>query len=95
MSNVLARVELHGADEEAYETLHERMLSLGFVREIPHGDGSRNKLPDATYVAPKREELVQLRERISSCANSLGTRSASVFLCEFENCAWYLFRADD
>ncbi|OZM18070.1 hypothetical protein CEO49_22405 [Klebsiella variicola] len=94
MSNILARVELHGADEDEYETLHQHMLTLGFVRETPHGDGTRNKLPDATYVAPKKGELAPLREKISAFADKLGTRRASVFICEFENCAWYLYRAD-
>lgn len=95
MSNILARVELHGADEEAYETLHEHMQSLGFVRKIPHGDGTYNKLPDATYIAPKKGDLMPLRDKISSYANKLGNRNASVFLCEFDECAWYLFRVDD
>lgn len=94
MSNILARIELHGADEEEYETLHQHMLSIGFFREIPHGDGTKDKLPEATYVATKKEELIPLQEKISAFANKLGTRSASVFICEFENCAWYLFRAD-
>ncbi|STH72656.1 Uncharacterised protein [Escherichia coli] len=53
MPTYLARVELYNAEPEDYEGLHKYMLSLGFRRTIPHGDGSYNQLPDGTYV-PKR-----------------------------------------
>ncbi|MDF7760823.1 hypothetical protein PU683_14980 [Kosakonia cowanii] len=95
MSNILARVELHGADEEAYELLHKHMAAQGFIREIPQGDGTFNQLPDATYISDRNEDLESVRKRISLYADRLGKTNASVFICEFNNCAWYLFEADD
>lgn len=95
MSNILARVELHDADEDAYELLHNYMAALGFVRKIPQGDGTYNQLPDATYVSGAKGDLASLREQISSYADRLGATKASVFICEFDKSAWYLFMAND
>ncbi|EBO4967657.1 DUF2622 domain-containing protein [Salmonella enterica] len=93
MATYLARVELYNADPEDYEQLHEYMLSLGFKRTIPHGDGSYNQLPDGTYISEKGGDISEIRSQISNYADRLSKYRASVFVCEFSQCAWYLYRA--
>ncbi|ECM4408923.1 DUF2622 domain-containing protein [Salmonella enterica subsp. enterica serovar Give] len=93
MATYLARVELHNSDPEDYEQLHEYMLSLGFKRTIPHGDGSYNQLPDGTYISEKGGDISEIRSQISNYADRLSKYRASVFVCEFSQCAWYLYRA--
>lgn len=71
MPTYLARVELYNAEPEDYEGLHKYMLSLGFRRTIPHGDGSYNQLPDGTYVSEKGGDIYQIRSQISDYADRL------------------------
>ena len=49
MSRYTVRVELHDADEEDYQTLHEAMEELGFTRTIKGHDGNTYRLPSAEY----------------------------------------------
>jgi len=49
VSNYTVRVELHYADEEDYETLHDAMATVGFVRWIQNEDGKKYRLPMAEY----------------------------------------------
>ena len=93
MATYLARVELHRADPEHYEQLHERMSSIGFERTIPHGDGSNNQLPDGTYISEKGGDIAEIRNLISSYSDRLTGVRASVFVCEIGDCAWYLYRS--
>lgn len=48
MTNYTVRVELHDADEEEYESLHEAMASEGFVRWI-QSQQEKFRLPAAEY----------------------------------------------
>lgn len=50
MANYLARVELHKATYEDYETLHEAMRQRGFSRVIVANDRKKYRLPTGTYV---------------------------------------------
>ncbi len=49
MASYLARVELHQATYDDYETLHEAMKRRGFSRIIVSNDGKRYRLPTGTY----------------------------------------------
>jgi hypothetical protein len=49
MTNFTVRVELHDAEDEDYETLHEKMAEKGFVRWVKDGEGNKSKLPTAEY----------------------------------------------
>ncbi|MGA2047278.1 MAG: hypothetical protein ABSG96_06275 [Terracidiphilus sp.] len=49
MASYIARVELHSASYEDYETLHATMLQRGFSRTIVGGDGATYFLPTGTY----------------------------------------------
>ncbi|POU00481.1 type V toxin-antitoxin system endoribonuclease antitoxin GhoS [Enterobacter cloacae complex sp. ECNIH14] len=48
MTNYTVRVELHYADNDDYEALHEKMDGMGFRRTISI-DGVKWELPSAEY----------------------------------------------
>jgi len=48
MANYLARVELHKATSEDYETLHEAMRKRGFTRFIVSSEKKKYRLPTGT-----------------------------------------------
>jgi hypothetical protein len=50
MANYLARVELHKATNDDYETLHGAMKKRGFTRIIVSNEGKKYRLPTGTYV---------------------------------------------
>jgi hypothetical protein len=49
MPTFTTRVELHDADGDDYETLHDAMEARGFTRTIESGDGIVYALPTAEY----------------------------------------------
>jgi hypothetical protein len=48
MTKFTVRIELHGADDDDYENLHETMEEKGFFRWI-EADGTKYRLPTAEY----------------------------------------------
>ncbi|WP_115116577.1 hypothetical protein [Serratia marcescens] len=84
MASFTVRVELHKAEAEDYENLHEKMEAKGYSREITSSDGIRYKLPDAEYVADKnmtasqvRDEVVEIYSKVKSNPGVLVTKSES------------------
>jgi hypothetical protein len=51
MANYVARIELHSATYDDYETLHAAAQRRGFSRTIVANDGKKYQLPTGTYVA--------------------------------------------
>jgi len=49
MAQFMVRVELHGADDDDYETLHKAMEGEGFSRQISSADDVLYHLPTAEY----------------------------------------------
>ena len=49
MAQFMVRVELYGADEDDYETLHKAMEGEGFSRQISSADDVLYHLPTAEY----------------------------------------------
>ncbi len=49
MAAYTVRVEMHGASEAEYETLHIRMANAGFSRTITDDKGQAWHLPSAEY----------------------------------------------
>ena len=70
MTNFITRVELHGADEDDYEALHEEMRAEGFVRWIQDQDGNKLRLPTAEYNLPgatfTRKQVLQRAQRAAN-----------------------------
>ncbi|MDE1488947.1 DUF2622 domain-containing protein [Xenorhabdus bovienii] len=90
MKNYLARIEIYDADEADYETLHKKMKALGFSREIEF-KGVRYDMPDATYVTSKPGiKCSKLGEMISNVADPLSSKTASIFVCQYDDWSAYL-----
>lgn len=49
MASFITRVELHGASQSDYETLHAEMAREGFARTITSDQGITYHLPTAQY----------------------------------------------
>jgi protein-disulfide isomerase-like protein with CxxC motif len=76
MANYLARVELHNAKYEDYETLHEAMRKRGFGRIIVANDGKKYQLPTGTYVVEKTNATL---EQAYSAAQAAATETGKSF----------------
>jgi len=76
MANYLARVELHNAKYEDYETLHEAMRQRGFVRTIVANNGKKYQLPTGTYVAEKTTATL---EQAYSAAQAAATETGKSY----------------
>ncbi len=67
MTNFTTRIELHGADDDAYEALHDAMTEVGFVRWIQDQDGNKLRLPTAEYnlsgATLTRQQVLQRAKR--------------------------------
>jgi hypothetical protein len=76
MANYIARVELHDADYDDYETLHAEMEQRGYSRTIVGGDGITYHLPTGTYVMRDTNRTLQdAINRATEAANA--TRKTS------------------
>lgn len=51
MANYVARIELHNATYNDYETLHASAARHGLSRTIVSNDGKKYHLPTGTYIA--------------------------------------------
>jgi hypothetical protein len=75
MANYIARVELHNASYDDYDTLHESMKRRGFTRVIGANDGKRYQLPTGTYVAESSAvTLDQAYTAVVAAATDTGKR---------------------
>jgi hypothetical protein len=65
------RVELHGADEEDYASLHEAMEKQGFVRWVK-GKNGKKRLPTAEYnMLDVDLDCDEVLDRAKKAANSV------------------------
>lgn len=76
MARFTVRVELHGADEDDYDLLHERMERAGFSRQIEGGDGKLYHLPPAEYDFQGQETIEQVRTKAHEVARTVRQRPA-------------------
>lgn len=85
--NYLARVELHKATSEDYETLHEAMRKRGFTRFIFSDQNKKYRLPTGTYVATgSRWTLQQAYDFAVAVAAAADTRKSSwVIVVDWQN----------
>ncbi len=70
MARYTIRVELHDAEEEDYETLHEAMEDRDFTRTIKDSDGNTYQLPDAEYNYEGELQIGEVLEEAKSAAAS-------------------------
>jgi hypothetical protein len=79
MANYIARVELHDADYDDYETLHAEMEQRGYARTIVGSDGVTYQLPTGTYVMRNTNlSLQDALNRAYEAANATGKTSSII-----------------
>lgn len=88
MPNFAARVELHSATYNDYETLHVAMAQRGYARTIVGDDKATYQLPTATYVAVNSSApLAQALNAAKAAADSTG-RTSSIIVFEYIPAQW-------
>ncbi|CAE6872148.1 type V toxin-antitoxin system endoribonuclease antitoxin GhoS [Paraburkholderia domus] len=76
MNWFITRVELHSADEEDYQKLHEEMEARRFFRAIQDQSGTYHQLPTAMYFSQSMElDSVAVKSLAVDAANATGRRS--------------------
>jgi hypothetical protein len=78
MPRYFARVELHKATEDDYETLHDLLKVKGFTQCHKTAEGMR-QLPTGFYVANKTEESVDVvAKSVKASADSVKSKNEIV-----------------
>ncbi len=62
MASFTVRVELHNADSDDYENLHQQMEAAGFSRTIVTTSGEVYHLPNAEYSYTGNKETEYVRD---------------------------------
>jgi len=84
----MTRVELHGAQESDYETLHAAMARVGFNRIISNA-GTAYYLPTAEYIVHSSLDATGVRNVAKTAANSTG-KTSWVLTIQSAGMAWEL-----
>lgn len=79
MARVIARVELHFANESDYRTLHAAMEREGFARTVQASDGVWYHLPTGTYVHHSAGSPADGSQRAARAAGATG-RAYAIFV---------------
>lgn len=88
MANFTVRVELHDADDEDYERLHEFMSDQGFERTVVGNDNVKYALPPAEYVLVNVQfTMSKVLEKAKLAASETAKRHA-VFVTSMGSEGW-------
>jgi hypothetical protein len=87
MAQFTVRVELHRADEDDYETLHDAMERRGFSRLITSDDGEVYHLPWAEYNMQDSVTRAQVLTLAKAAANETG-KNYAVLVTESNGRTW-------
>ena len=79
MEKFTVRVELHKAESDDYEQLHEKMKSKGFSREITGSSGTTYHLPAAEYIYESSTESTgEVAGKVKKIADSIKNNSGVI-----------------
>ena len=88
MANYMARVELHAATWNDYDTLHVTMQRRGYSRVVQGDDGNWYQLPTGTYIVKNTNSSLQdARGAAFAAANETGKQS-SVIVADWNGASW-------
>jgi hypothetical protein len=87
MTGFTTRVELHDADDDDYENLHDAMEARGFTRNIEGSSGTVYKLPPAEYNYEGNVTKKQVLEKAEKAAETTGLKY-SVLVTESNGRTW-------
>lgn len=88
MTNFLARVELHSATYQDYETLHNAMATRGFNRFILGDDGVSYWLPTGTYVATNTDWHRSTALEKAKAAAAQTSKKSSIIVADRTASTW-------
>lgn len=86
MPQFIVRVELHGADEKDYDTLHDAMETRGFSRTISSAD-AKYHLPSAEYHLIGAKNQSQVEDLATTGASQTGLKF-SIMVIEAACITW-------
>jgi hypothetical protein len=89
MATFMTRVELHAADDDDYQTLHDAMEAEGFVRTITSEDGIKYHLPDAEYHRDANLTRGQVCDSAKRAASKTGKKFGVIVTQADEPIIWY------
>ncbi|GBR35570.1 type V toxin-antitoxin system endoribonuclease antitoxin GhoS [Gluconobacter kondonii] len=87
MPRFTVRVELHNAQPQDYELLHEEMLKFHFKRTIEGTDGTIYKLPTAEYNIISADTGEEVRSNAFQATKNIG-KYASVLVTKSDGIFW-------
>jgi hypothetical protein len=88
MAKFTTRVELHKANSEDYDTLHEEMENQGFTRTIKSDDDKEYHLPEAEYNYEGSITRDSVMTKAKTAANKTG-KKYSILITESNGRTWY------
>lgn len=91
MSNrYLVRIELHDAQWNHYETLHQQMERAGFAHTIKGDSGNFHQLPDATYAAQNTQADMRTVYNTAYSAATKTGRKFGLIVVDYNSARWEL-----
>jgi hypothetical protein len=88
MSRFITRIELHSANAENYQTLHEEMAKEGFTRTIISSEKIEYDLPNAEYYRISNLNLQQILESAKKAAAKTN-KTHSIIVSETSASTWH------
>lgn len=88
MADYLARVELHAATDEDYETLHTQMQHRGFLRVIRGNNQIVYHLPTGTYVMRNTNVTLEDALNPAGAATQATGRASSIIVVAWTHAMW-------
>lgn len=88
MANYIARVELHAATYEDYESLHGSMQSRGYSRTIASDNGVVYKMPTGTYVARNSNAAIDVALSAAGAAAQETGKCSPVIVADWTQVTW-------
>ncbi len=88
MANYIARVELHAANYNDYETLHAQMAQRGYARTIVGSDNATYQLPTGTYVMRNTNRTLQDALNLAVASANATGRTSSIIVTDWTTATW-------
>jgi hypothetical protein len=91
MPRSTTRIELHDADEDDYENLHDAMAKEGFSRFISDSEGKKYHLPTAEYNSEAYDDKDEALKAAKRAAKAIGFNNDNfeVLVTMSDGRTWY------
>ncbi|MES2692616.1 MAG: hypothetical protein V4773_04020 [Verrucomicrobiota bacterium] len=95
MPNFTVRIVLDGAEDGAYNRLHDEMEDAGFDRTVRAANGKAFHLPPGEYSYTGWGGATDVRDCVWPIIRSMWPGNAGVLVTTSQHCAWYGFDEAD